>query len=52
MLAWYERRGSLVSVDGNQPQADVTMAVEALLARFVTAVRHPVSGSAQPIARL
>jgi adenylate kinase len=32
MLAWYDGRGCLVAVDGDQPQDDVTIAAEELLA--------------------
>jgi len=41
MLAWYERRGSLISIDANQPREDVTLAVEALLARSLTTLESP-----------
>jgi adenylate kinase len=41
MLAWYERRGVLASVDANRPQADVTVAVETLVGPFLAAVRQP-----------
>ena len=52
MLAWYDWRGYLVSVDGDQPQADVTIAAEALLASRVAAVRDPASRSAHSVAAL
>jgi adenylate kinase len=50
MLAWYDWRGYLVAVDGDQPQADVTIAAEALLASRVAAVRDPASRSARSVA--
>ena len=47
MLAWYEKRGSLVSIDANQPQGDVTCAVEAVVGQVVMALRPPADASSQ-----
>jgi adenylate kinase len=49
MLAWYGGRGCLASVDGNQLQADVTIAAQALLASRVAAVQVPASRSAHTV---
>jgi adenylate kinase len=50
MLAWYGRRGSLVSIDANQPQGDVTSALEVVLGQVVMAVRPRVVASPQSVA--
>ena len=49
MLAWYRKGGSLISIDANQPQGDVTSALEAVLGHVVMAVR-PRADSPQPLA--
>jgi adenylate kinase len=41
MLDWYERHGSLVVVDADRPRRDVTVAVEALLARSLMTLPYP-----------
>ena len=50
MLTWYERRGSLVVIDADQPHGDVTVAVKALLARSHTNHRHPATALGRPAA--
>jgi adenylate kinase len=50
MLAWYRKRGSLVSIDANQPQGHVTSAVEAVLGQVVMAVRPAPRASLQRVA--
>jgi adenylate kinase len=41
MLAWYERHRSLIVVDADRPRRDVTLAVEALLARSLMTLPYP-----------
>jgi adenylate kinase len=50
MLAWYGKRGSLVTIDANQPQSDVTSALEAVLGQVVIAVRPSADASPEPVA--
>jgi len=48
MLAWYERRGSLISIDANQPREDVTIALEVLLAASLTTLGYPAKSPGHP----
>ena len=44
----YKRRGSLISIDANQPREDVTLALEVLLARSLKTLGYPAKSPDNP----